>query len=68
MIWKIRLTDANGTFWLRDTRQWSDDVDDGRAFDCEREADRAAGESRASVAQSADWFPTIKVIKFRSKQ
>jgi hypothetical protein len=66
MNWRIQLKDQHGTFWLTDRENmWSDSADDALVFMCQDTAEKAATLARGRVSEFKDWFPRVRVIKFK---
>jgi hypothetical protein len=62
----IKLEDDIGSFWLTDQeRMWSDEPNDALHFLCEDTAYRAAELAKARVKLYIDWYPRVKVVKFK---
>jgi hypothetical protein len=61
----VTLDDEHGQFWMERDRMWSDSIQEGHRFTTEEEATLAVSRARASVASSEDWFPRIKVVRFK---
>jgi hypothetical protein len=72
MTWRVSLRDGNGRFWLvREIpggRQWSEDEERAKVYSREGEAREAASKAQASADKAPDWFPKIKVVRFKTKE
>ena len=62
--WKVRLINEDGTFWLQDKRQWSDDCNDGQKFADEAEADRVVEDVKR---RNRGLIFKVKAIKFKGE-
>jgi hypothetical protein len=67
-FYRIRLVDDTGTYWLgahKDRPCWSEDPAGASTFLTEVEAQRQVEDFHRSRQPKSDWFPRVKIVRFK---
>jgi hypothetical protein len=67
-VYRIRLVDDTGTYWLgtyKDRPCWSEDLAAASTFLTEVEAQGQVEQFNRNRQPNSDWFPRVKIVRFK---